>query len=120
VLAADGYLDLAVVALDPAPGVLFAAVRASAATHAVGNEVIVVDAGDLVIGGPITPRAWSGRIAEVGPDWRITDIDPSWMATDVPGPSGAAGALVVVDGSGAGLALPTFNPAYGPQPRVWG
>ena len=118
VLAVDGYLDIAVVLIE-APGVTFAAVPASTATRNVGEKVVVIDAGPLVLGGNITPTAYEGTITEKGTYSRIPD-DPAWLATSVPGFDRPAGATLVTDESGLGLALPTSNPAYAPANDVWG
>ena len=72
-----------------------------------------------MLGGNITPTAYEGTITEEGTYSRIPD-DPAWLATDVPGFDRPAGAVVVTDASGLGLALPTSNPAYAPAATVWG
>ena len=118
VLAVDGYLDVAVLGLEAA-GVTFAAVPSSSATRAVGEQVVVIDAGPLTIGGPINPIAYQGTIVAQGPYSRIPD-DPAWISTDVPGFDGPAGGVLVTDASGLGIALPTSNPAYAPASSVWG
>jgi hypothetical protein len=118
VLAADGYLDVAVVGLEAA-GVTFAAVPTSSATRNPGEKVVVIDAGPLVLGGKITPTAYEGTITEEGTYSRIPD-DPAWLDTDVPGFDRPSGAVLVTDESGLGLALPTSNPAYAPATTVWG
>ena len=120
VLAADGYLDVAVVGLDPAPGVSFASVGLSTATRAVGEDVVVVDAGPLVVGGGIQPRSFAATITEQGPHYRIA-TDPSWLGTDyVPGDMPNAGSLLITDQSGLLVALPTLNPTYAAPTEAWG
>ena len=44
----------------------FAAVPASTATRNVGEKVVVIDAGPLVLGGNITPTAYEGTITDQG------------------------------------------------------
>lgn len=119
VLAADGYLDLAIVGLE-SPGVTFAAAGLSTATRAVGESVVVVDAGTLVSGGPIDPLAFAATITEAGGNARIP-TDPSWLATDlVPPDNLIPGQLLITDESGLLVALPAYSPWLSPPSVAWG
>lgn len=119
VLAADGYLDLAIVGLE-SPGVTFAAAPLSTATRTIGERVVVVDAGSLVTGGLIEPAAYAATISETGPNVRIP-TDPAWLSTDlVPPDELTAGQLLITDESGSLVALPAFNPWFSPPAVAWG
>lgn len=119
VLAADGYLDLAIVGIE-SPGVTFAAAGLSTATPAVGGSVVVVDAGTLVPGGPISPLAFAATITESGTNARIS-ADPAWLSTDFAPPENLIpGQLLVTDESGLLVALPAYSPWFSPPSLAWG
>lgn len=119
VLAVDGYLDVAVVGIDPAPSVTFTAVGLSTATRAPGESVVVIDAGPLAPGGFIQPSAYAATIIDQGGDTRVP-TDPSWLATDFAPEAISSGGFIITDDSGLIVGLPTLNPAYAPPSALWG
>lgn len=119
VLAVDGYLDVAVIGLDPAPSVTFTPVGLSTATRAPGESVVIIDAGRLFAGGLIEPRAFAATITDQGGDTRVP-TDPSWLGTDFAPAEIASGSFIITDESGLIVGLPTLNPAYAPPSTLWG
>ena len=119
VLAVDGYLDVAVIGLDPAPSVTFAATGLSTATRSPGETVVVIDAGPLLFGGFIEPRAFAATIVDQGGDSRVP-TNPSWLSTDYAPEEISGGGFIITDESGLIVGLPTLNPAYAPPSSLWG
>ena len=113
VLAVDGWLDTAVLALDPAPTVPLTAIGLSTVTPEIDQEVVVIDtSASGSVPAPIVAVGYQAFILDLSTDPRI-ESGPGWLTTDEFMPE-ALPAVLITEPSGLLVAFSSFEAGFPP------